>query len=87
MKKMGICVKVLTGKKHVVHVSGQMSSEGNVDIGVPQGSSIGPLLFLILILDIDDCLKFASATSFADDIVQQSSSKVLLILAFLRDHL
>ena len=29
---------------------------------------MGPLLFLILIADIDDCLDFACATFFADDI-------------------
>ena len=74
LKSMGISGKVLcwihdflTGRKHVVRVDGQLSSEGNVESGVPQGSSLGPLLFLILIADIDDCLEFASATSFADD--------------------
>ena len=57
----------LTGRKQVVRVNGQMPNNGNVDSGVPQASSLGPLLFLILIADIDDCFDFASATCFAYD--------------------
>ena len=44
-----------------------MSSEGNIDSGVSQGSSIDPSLFLVLIADIDYFLEFASSTSFDDD--------------------
>ena len=74
LKNMGISGKVLrwihnflTGRKQVVHVNGLLSSEGNVDSGVPQGFSLGHLLFLILIADIDDRLDFESSTSFAEN--------------------
>ena len=50
-----------------VRVEGKVSSEGSVRSGVPQGSSLGPLLFLVLIADIDKNLQYVTASSFADD--------------------
>ena len=57
----------LTGRKQVVSIDGHTSSEGKVTSGVPQGSSLGPILFLIHIADIDDSLDHVFVSSFADD--------------------
>ena len=57
----------LTGRQQKVKVCQQLSSEGPVLSGVPQGSSLGPLLFLILIADIDSCVNHVRVSSFADD--------------------
>ena len=57
----------LLGRRQIVTVDGQDSTEVSVRSGVPQGSVLGPLIFLILISDIDVDLKYAKASSFADD--------------------
>ena len=57
----------LTGRKQRVCVEGVLSSPAPVVSGVPQGSALGPLLFLVHISDIDDDLQHVKAASFADD--------------------
>ena len=48
-------------------VDGQMSSKGILWCGVPQGTILGPLLFLIYINDLPACLAFSCAQMYADD--------------------
>ena len=57
----------LIGRHHIVIVDKSKSEVGEVKSGVPQGSVLGPLLFLILISDIDCQLVRSHASSFADD--------------------
>ena len=57
----------LSGRKQSVHVEGATSEEVSVLSGVPQGSVIGPLMFLILLNDIDTGTRFSHIASFADD--------------------
>lgn len=57
----------LSDRVQSVAVDGCVSAESRVESGVPQGSVLGPILFLILLSDIDNKVKTARVTSFADD--------------------
>ena len=74
LKALGISGKLgrwlqsfLTDRTQTVLVNGARSRSGHVKSGVPQGSVIGPLLFLVLIGDIDANVATSFVSSFADD--------------------
>ena len=56
----------LTGRKQTVVLNGKTSEWKNVQAGVPQGSVLGPLLFLMYINDLCDNLS-CDVKLFADD--------------------
>ena len=57
----------LRNRKQIVVVNGFKSKQVDVTSGVPQGSVLGPMLFLILMYDISNGLNSSILSSFADD--------------------
>lgn len=74
MKQLGLTGNVfrfvenfMTGRTIQVRVGGQMSDPRQLENGTAQGSVISPLLFLIMINDLPDCLSGVESSLFADD--------------------
>ena len=57
----------LSQRQQFVEYKGIKSKTLNIDCGVPQGSVLGPLLFLIYMNDLPNVLNYAKSILFADD--------------------
>jgi hypothetical protein len=59
----------LTDRTQKCLVNGQLSNSVPITCGVPQGSNLGPLLFLVYINDLPNCLNHTTPRMFADDTI------------------
>ena len=62
----------LTNRTQYTVVNGKNSSLLGVECGVPQGSVLGPMLFLLFINDISASIKYSNYKLYADDTVLYS---------------
>ena len=57
----------VSNRKQFCSLNGEHSKDRNVICGIPHGSCLGPLLFIIYLNDLEKCLKLSSASIYADN--------------------
>ena len=67
----------LSDRQQCVDLDGEVSDWVDVKLGVPQGSILGPILFLIYVNDINNCNEHADYAKFADDTTILTSGSTL----------
>ena len=65
----------LGNRRQYCRVNGITSNVENITCGVPHGSCLGPLLFLLYINDLSFALKCSKVTMYADDTSFAHSAK------------
>jgi hypothetical protein len=65
----------LSSRTVVTSINNSTSSARPVTVDVPQGSILGPLLFLIFINDLPQCLNHCKSILYADDTLLYYSAK------------
>ena len=67
----GNCLKwfenYLYKRTQIVKIGNHRSNKRTISTGVPQGSILGPLIFLLYINDIENCSEIISFVMYADD--------------------
>ena len=57
----------LSNRSQKCYVNGHLSNNRTLLCGIPQGTILGPLLFLLYINDLPNCLEHSQARMYADD--------------------
>ena len=59
--------KILSDRTQQTNIDGFLSTTDKITLGVPQGSVLGPILFLLFINDLPNISKLFYTILFADD--------------------
>lgn len=60
----------LKNRKTIVKLQDVQGREHDVKVGIPQGSSLAPILFIIYTNGLQKILKYSRVFAFADDLAQ-----------------
>ena len=77
---------LLTQRKQRVVINGTFSDWAAVNSGIPQGSVLGPLLFLIYVNDLDSVIAHSTVKLF-DDVLLYAPANTLKDCSLLQDDL
>ena len=64
----------LQSRQQVVVCNSKVSSKENLNLGVPQGTVLGPILFLLFVNDLSNNVSKANINIYADDVVIYTSN-------------
>jgi hypothetical protein len=76
-KALDLLSNYLTNRTQRCQLNGMLSDQRGITCGIPQGSILGPLLFIIYINDWPNCLKHTTPRIFADDTSLTAVGKTL----------
>ena len=82
-KDLQLFESYLCDRRQCCNIDGHVSSFQTIKYGVPQGSILGPLLFILYMNDLPSCLSNGHMTMYADD---TSSSKAVRTLDEIREY-
>ena len=77
----------LNNRYQCVSVNGTHSYTSKVISGVPQGTVLGPLLFLVFVNDMNTCIQHSFISSFADDTRIKKDIAACTDVKYLQDDL
>lgn len=76
----------LAFRKYYVKISDNLSEETGIDFGVPQGSKLGPILYIIYSNELINSLKLSKTFAYADDTAIVVAHKDLQTATKLMQH-
>ena len=70
----------LSNRCQKVKCGSLISKENSIEIGIPQGSILGPILFIIYVNDFSSCFKNINCIEYADDTTLECSGNTLAVV-------